>query len=77
MRILLVTHYYPEHAGGIEIIAGQIATRLARRGVEVCWAASDSGETADPTGVTRLPMSACNLAERRPGCVACRRGRRP
>jgi phosphatidyl-myo-inositol dimannoside synthase len=66
MRILVVSHYYPEHRGGIEIIAGELAARLARRGAEVVWAASAS-EGSGPEGVRRRPVAAWNVAERRLG----------
>lgn len=61
MRVLLVTHYYPEHGGGIEIAAGELAHRLARHGVLTTWAASD----VLPTSRERsLPMRTWNVAER-------------
>lgn len=42
MRIVLVTHYYPAHRSGIEIVAGEIARRLAADpGIEIVWHASD------------------------------------
>lgn len=66
MRVLLVTHYYAAHSGGVEIVAGELAARLTRRGVAVEWAAS--APAADlPPGVRPLPMRAWNLAERRLG----------
>jgi hypothetical protein len=43
MRLLLVTHYYAEHAGGIEIIAYELAKRLVSLGIEVVWVASSEG----------------------------------
>lgn len=69
MRVLLVTHYYPAHRGGVERIAGQLAERLAADGVaEVEWHASD----CDPPppgapGVRAAPAPSFNLAERRLG----------
>ncbi len=59
MRILIVTHYYPEHGGGIEIVAGEIASRLASRGVEIRWAASRTRTSVgEIPGITCVPMSA-------------------
>ena len=48
MRLLIVTHFFPEHGGGIEIVAGQLAARFAGRGATVEWVATDEG----PTGAT-------------------------
>jgi glycosyltransferase involved in cell wall biosynthesis len=64
MRVLLVTHYYPEHAGGVEIIAGQLARRLVDHNIRVCWAASGPSTLAKDSGITRLPMRAWNFSER-------------
>ncbi len=50
-RVLIVTHYFPEHGGGIEIIAQQIARRLPSRGVEVEWMSSHE----DAFGATKAP----------------------
>lgn len=66
-RILLVTHYYADHHGGVEIVAGELATRLAGRGCRVMWAASGPAPAGLPDGVVPLPMRACHLAERRFG----------
>lgn len=42
MRLLLVTHYYSTHRGGVEAVARQIGERLVRgSGIEVEWVASD------------------------------------
>lgn len=43
MKILLVTHYYPGHRGGIEIVAGKLAEYLGqKKDVEIRWFASDA-----------------------------------
>ena len=62
MRILVVSHYYPEHRGGIEIIAGELSARLARRGAEVVWAAGSPCEVDAPGGVRRCPVGLGRLA---------------
>ena len=67
MRVLLVTHYYPEHRGGVEIVAGDLACRLARRGAEIEWAASDCDPGQGPEGIRRLQAHAWNFSERRFG----------
>jgi glycosyltransferase involved in cell wall biosynthesis len=64
MTILLVTHYYSTHAGGIEIVAGALASRLGRSDT-VTWAASDCDSLPDTTeGVAYLPMRSFNAIER-------------
>ena len=67
MRVLVVTHYYPKHGGGIEIVAGELARRLVDRGVEVVWAASEEQAHGAPEGVTRWPVSAWNVTEKKLG----------
>lgn len=65
MRLLIVTHYFPEHRGGIEIVAGELARRLAQTGVQIAWAASDTDSMNRAPGA--IPMRAWNVAERRLG----------
>jgi glycosyltransferase involved in cell wall biosynthesis len=60
-RILVVSPYYPEHGGGVEIVAGELACRFAARGAEVLWAASAS---AQPHRPGQLPMRNWNISER-------------
>lgn len=67
MRVLLVTHYYPEHRGGVELVAGDLARRLASRGVEIEWAASADEPARGPEEIRRLPARAWNISERRFG----------
>lgn len=67
MRVLLVTHYFPEHRGGVEIIAGEIATRLAGRGFRIVWAASGPVKARPGPGLTLLPMRSWNVTEERLG----------
>jgi D-inositol-3-phosphate glycosyltransferase len=71
MNILIVSSYFPPHAGGVEVVAQQQARSLAEAGHSVVVATSrtepvpadrDDGEGYD---VVRLPVS--NLLERRTG----------
>lgn len=67
MQILLVSHFYSDHRGGIELVAGHLARRLARLGAAITWAASNS-TPGDPTpGIAHLPMRAWNGTEARLG----------
>jgi glycosyltransferase involved in cell wall biosynthesis len=64
MRAVVVSHYYAEHSGGIELVAREMAERLTRRGMEVVWAASlEHGDQSD-AAVLRIPMKAWNVTER-------------
>ncbi len=64
MRVLLVTHYYPGHGGGIEVVAGELACRMAGRGVSVHWAASAPITHPLGIGIVPLPMYTWNAAGR-------------
>lgn len=67
MKILVVTHYFAKHGGGVEIVADQLAKRLVARGVEVAWVASDEGAAAEPDGITRTPLRTWNITEAKLG----------
>jgi glycosyltransferase involved in cell wall biosynthesis len=67
MRIVLVTHYFAAHRGGIELVAAELAARLARQGAEIAWHASDSDPSPQIPGVSCVPARACNAIERRLG----------
>jgi glycosyltransferase involved in cell wall biosynthesis len=64
MRVLIVSHYYPEHKGGVEIVAGELAERLTCQDIEIAWAASrTSTDQYQQTG-NRIPIQAWNITER-------------
>jgi glycosyltransferase involved in cell wall biosynthesis len=70
MRILLVTHYFSTHGGGIEIVAHRIAERLAADpGIDIEWMASDCDAPPKdlPAGVRCVPARSWNGMERRFG----------
>lgn len=68
MHVLLVTHYYPAHRGGIELVAAELARRLAaEHGATITWYASDCDPPPAIVGVAPAPASACNAIERRFG----------
>ncbi|HEX7449129.1 MAG TPA: glycosyltransferase family 4 protein [Pirellulales bacterium] len=66
LRILLVTHYYADHQGGVEIVAGELASRLVDHHCQITWAASGPAPSLRE-GIRPLPMRAWNVAERRLG----------
>jgi glycosyltransferase involved in cell wall biosynthesis len=69
LSVVLVTHYFPAHRGGVERIAGQLAERLARDGVvQIEWHASDcDAAPAAAPGLHAVPARSWNIAERRLG----------
>ena len=67
MKVLVVTHYFASHGGGVEIVAEQLAKRLVARGVEVQWVASDEGGTQESDGITRTPLRTWNITEAKLG----------
>lgn len=66
LRLLLVTHYFPAHRGGVERIAGQLAARLAGAGeTEIEWHASDcDAAPSDAPGLRCVPAASWNAIER-------------
>jgi glycosyltransferase involved in cell wall biosynthesis len=64
LRIVLVTHYYPAHGGGIERVAAQLAASMAKSGAEVVWCASDTDPPPALPGVSCAPMTTFNAMER-------------
>jgi glycosyltransferase involved in cell wall biosynthesis len=64
MRILVVTHYFPEHGGGVEIAAHHIAKGLARRDFTIEWIASRESIAANTDAPGARPVPAMNAAER-------------
>ena len=69
MRVTLVTHYFPGHRGGVELVAWEIASRLARaRFADIVWHASATDEPPDDEpGLQFEPARACNAIEDRLG----------
>jgi glycosyltransferase involved in cell wall biosynthesis len=65
MRILVVSHYYSTHGGGIEIVAGTVAAMLGSTN-ELVWAASDCDPVPDRMGgeIRFVPMRSANFVER-------------
>ncbi|PBC77881.1 rhamnosyl/mannosyltransferase [Streptomyces sp. TLI_235] len=64
-RVLMVSHYYPPHLGGIENVARQEARHLAAAGAEVTVLTSaDRSSVRDEDGVRVVRIAAWNGAER-------------
>ncbi|MFT3829755.1 MAG: glycosyltransferase family 4 protein [Opitutaceae bacterium] len=66
MKILMVSNYFSNHGGGIEIVAGNLAATLTKMGCNVTWSAFSSGlPTASPARI--LPLQGSNMMEKRTG----------
>ena len=66
-RLLLVTHFYPTHRGGVEIVAGELAARLATH-FDIRWAAGRDRKTYEPpAGVELVPLGVWHGIEHRTG----------
>jgi glycosyltransferase involved in cell wall biosynthesis len=65
LRVLLVTHYYPAHGGGVECVAGELARRLVQAGVaRFEWHASDCDPPPALPGTRCIPARSWNASER-------------
>ncbi len=68
MRILMPTHYFGSHNGGIEIVAEQLFQQFARLGHEVAWIAGNSTPPRQPIGKSRpVAIKVSNILERKTG----------
>jgi len=67
MRVVLVTHFYPAHGGGIEQVAAQLAKGLAAAGHQLVWCASDGDALPCIPGVEARPMRSFDATERLSG----------
>ncbi len=68
MKILMVSHYFASHSGGIEIVAQQLFDALAGRNQEIVWMASDATlppKTVQQSRTYSLPVF--NFAEEKTG----------
>jgi glycosyltransferase involved in cell wall biosynthesis len=65
MKVLIVTHYFDSHSGGIERVARELFHRLAKPECHVTWAAANvSAPPVDLEHGSSLPLSAWNGLEK-------------
>ncbi|HXZ54692.1 MAG TPA: glycosyltransferase family 4 protein [Burkholderiales bacterium] len=66
LKIVLVTHFFPAHRGGVEAVAAEIAVRLAASGAaEITWFASDTDSPPrDAPNLRCVPARSWNAVER-------------
>lgn len=56
LKILLVTHYFPAHRGGVEIVAGKLIENLLRNpNISAVWIASNT----DACPISSLRLTCC------------------
>lgn len=68
MKILVASHYFASHRGGVEIVAEQLCRQWAAMGHELVWVAGDDMEQLETIGglrAVRLPVF--NFVERKTG----------
>ena len=65
IKIVLVTHYYPEHRGGVEIVAGKLSEYLLKKAnLQITWMASNVDPyPSDIPKLKCLPISSSNFIE--------------
>jgi glycosyltransferase involved in cell wall biosynthesis/putative flippase GtrA len=52
LRVLQVSAFFPAHGGGIEVVAGQLASRLVGQGLDVTWMAGGKADECPAAGST-------------------------
>lgn len=62
LRVAMLSPYFEEHRGGVEIVAGALARALGAQDMEIVWLATGAGLT--DAGPKRIALSASNIAER-------------
>ncbi|MFA5962776.1 MAG: glycosyltransferase family 4 protein [Sphingomonas sp.] len=67
MRLLTVTHFFEQHGGGIERVAGQLNRRFVAQGHDTDWAAAEDGAMPGAATATPVPMPCFNAIERLTG----------
>lgn len=68
MKILMTTHYFASHQGGIEIVAGQLFRELAASKQEIVWIAADVTPPPETAGTARVVgLRTFNFVERKIG----------
>src|SRR5689334_22625000 len=67
-RAVLVTHYFPAKAGGVEIVAFELAKSMAENGsADISWFASATTPVPDFPLIRYHAVNAWNFLERRFG----------
>ena len=68
MKILMASHYFASHKGGIEIVAEELFRVLAESEQEVIWLAADATPPPEPLGTSRtVSLRVFNFVEEKTG----------
>jgi glycosyltransferase involved in cell wall biosynthesis len=68
VKILMTTHYFASHQGGIEIVAGQLFREFAGLEQAVVWIAADASPLPETSGTVRsVGLRVFNFVERKIG----------
>jgi len=65
MHILMVSHFFESHLGGIERVAGHLSRQMIAAGAELTWAASAQDEA--PTDMPAIALPCINPTEKLTG----------
>lgn len=65
MHILMVSHFFESHLGGIERVAGHLSRRMKAAGAKVTWAAS--AQDAAPNDIRAISLPCVNPTEKLSG----------
>lgn len=64
-RLLTVTHFFPAHGGGVELVAGHLVEFFASQGIAVEWFSSDTDPPPRPApNQVAVAVPALNIVER-------------
>lgn len=65
IRLLMLSHFFEERGGGIEIVASTLARSLTSHGFETAWLASGgAGDKAPHPGYRKVVLGASSVAEK-------------
>jgi glycosyltransferase involved in cell wall biosynthesis len=66
LRVVTVTHFFPAHGGGLELVADRLVKEFAARGLSVEWlsSATDPPPATDSSLVAHHPVRTTNVIER-------------
>lgn len=64
VKLLMLSHYFAEHRGGIEIVAEALARELTRLSFSVSWLATGKlGAATNDSQIRKCSLSASNISE--------------